>query len=150
MDDADRRILRALKVNGRASAAELADAANLSASACHRRMKLMEESGVISGYTAVLSGEALGYSHEFFVQIALNSQSEAALDAFETALGRAEEIVECHLLTGEFDYLLRIVTRGPSDYERIHRQVLAKLPYVQRMQSMLTLRTVRAWNGYPA
>jgi len=148
MDDFDTRILNALQVDGRASAAEIGEKIGLSVSATHRRIKQLEESGVIERYSAILNGKALGYSTDFYVEIALQSQAEDVLKAFETAVRRSPDIVECHLLTGAFDYLLRITTKGPEDYERVHRHALSALPGVMRMQSSLVLRTVRPWEGY--
>ena len=148
MDAIDRKILRALQSDGHASAAELSEQVNLSASAVHRRVKILEEAGVIRRYAAVLDPRALGYTHDFYVEIALQSQSEKTLEAFEDAIRKSPYIVECHLLTGAFDYLVRIATRGPEDYERVHRHALSALPGVMRMQSSLVLKTVRAWEGY--
>jgi len=148
MDAVDAKILTALQSDGRASAAELSEIVNLSLSAVHRRIKLLEESGAIKGYTAVLDAKSLGYSHDFFVEIALQSQSAGTMDAFEEAVRKSPHIVECHLLTGAFDYLIRIATRGPEDYERVHRHALSALPGVMRMQSSLVLKTVRPWEGY--
>ncbi len=148
MDSTDAKILTALQRDGRASAAELSEIVNLSVSAVHRRIKLMEEAGTIRHYAAVLDAKALGYSHDFFVEIALQSQSEDTLEAFEKAVRESPDIVECHLLTGAFDYLIRIATRGPEDYERVHRHALSALPGVMRMQSSLVLKTVRPWEGY--
>lgn len=148
MDAIDARILNALQRDGQASAAELSEKVNLSPSAVHRRIKLLEEAGTIRRYMAVLDPRALGFTHDFFVEIALQSQSEETLEAFEKAVRASPDIVECHLLTGAFDYLLRIATRGPEDYERVHRHALSALPGVMRMQSSLVLKTVRPWTGY--
>lgn len=148
MDAADVKILTALQIDGRASAAQLSEIVNLSLSAVHRRIKLLEETGVIERYTAVLDAKALGYTHDFFVEIALQSQSAETMGAFEEAVRTSPDIVECHLLTGAFDYLVRIATRGPEDYERVHRHALSALPGVMRMQSSLVLKTIRPWQGY--
>lgn len=148
MDATDARILSILQQDGRASAAEIGERVGLSVSATHRRVKILEETGVIERYAAVLDRHALGYTTDFYVEIALQSQSEATLEAFEAAVRRSPDIVECHLMTGAFDYLLRVATRGPDDYERIHRHALSALPGVMRMQSSLVLRTVRRWEGY--
>lgn len=148
MDTLDARILAILQTNGRASASEIGDTVGLSVSATHRRIKHLEETGVIERYTAVLNGNALGYTTDFYVEIALQSQSEEVLAAFEAAVCRSPDIVECHLMTGAFDYLLRVATQGPGDYERVHRHSLSALPGVMRMQSSLVLRTIRPWEGY--
>lgn len=149
MDATDTRILTELQRNGRASAAEIGERVNLSLSAVHRRIKMLEESGAIRRYAAVLDPKALGYSHDFFVEVALQSQSADTMEAFEKAVRASPDIVECLLMTGAFDYLLRIATRGPEDYERVHRHALSALPGVMRMQSSLVLKTVRPWEGYP-
>lgn len=148
MDSVDARILTILQRDGRASAAEISEVVNLSPSAVHRRIKLLEDNGTIERYAAVLDRRSLGFTHDFFVEIALQSQSEATLKAFEDAVRRSPDITECHLLTGSFDYLLRIATKGPDDYERVHRHALSALPGVMRMQSSLVLRTVQPWQGY--
>jgi len=148
MDRTDSALLRALQEDGRATAAELGERVGLSISAVHRRVRALEDAGTIRRYAAVLDPKALGYTHDFYVEIALQSQSESTFEAFEAAVRRSPDIVECHLLTGAFDYLLRIATRGPEDYERVHRHALSALPGVMRMQSSLVLRTVRPWEGY--
>lgn len=148
-DTIDRKLLSVLQRDSRLSIAELGAEVGLSASACHRRVKLLEEGGVISGYGARLDPRRLGYGMEFFVEVALKTQSDKALDAFERAVSTAPEILEGHLMAGGTDYLLRIVARDAADFERIHRDVLAKLPGVARLESHLAIRTVRPWRGYP-
>ncbi len=148
-DPINRRLLAALQTDSRISVADLGAKVGLSASACHRRVKQLEEEGVIAGYGARLDPTRLGYGLEFFIQVALKSQADKALDAFERAVRSAPEILECHLMAGGTDYHLRIVARDAADFERIHREVLAKLPNVARLESHLAIRTVRAWRGYP-
>lgn len=148
MDRTDAALLRALQEDGRATAGELGERVGLSVSAVHRRVRALEEDGTIQRYAAVLDPKPLGYTHDFYVEIALQSQTETTMEAFEAAVRNSPDIVECHLLTGAFDYLLRIATRGPEDYERVHRHALSALPGVMRMQSSLVLRTVRPWEGY--
>lgn len=148
MDRQDQRILARLQADGRASAAEIGDEIGLSVSATHRRIKQLEDNGVIERYAAVLNRRAIGYTTDFYVEISLQSQSEKVLASFEAAVKDSPDIIECHLVTGASDYLLRVATRGPEDYERVHRQSLAALPGVMRMQSSLVLRTVRPWKGY--
>jgi DNA-binding Lrp family transcriptional regulator len=149
LDEFDRRILSALQRDCRLSVAELAEKAGLSPSACHRRVKLLEERGVILGYVAGLDRQKLGFSIEFFVEISLVAQSEEALEKFEQAVQRVPEILECHLMSGTADYLLRVAAKDAPDYERIHRSRIARLPGVSRIQSSLSLRSVKAWAGYP-
>ena len=149
LDEIDRRILTGLQRDSRQPIADLAAAAGLSPSACHRRIKLLEERGVIASYGAPLDRAALGYSIELFVELSLLSQTEDALTRFEQAVLRVPEILECHLMSGEADYLLRIVAHDAQDYERIHRTRIARLPGVARIVSSLALRTVKSWSGYP-
>jgi Lrp/AsnC family leucine-responsive transcriptional regulator len=149
VDAIDRRILRALQTDCRQTVAEIGTLAGLSPSACHRRIRQLEEAGVISGYAARLNRQALGYAMEFFVEVELRSQSDKALEAFERAVEASPEILECHLMAGGTDYLLRVVAVDAADFERIHRERLAKLPHVARLRSHLAIRTVRPWAGYP-
>ena len=148
-DKQDKIILSLLQLSGNLPLADLAEKAGLSASSCHRRIKLLEEQGVITGYSATLNRKAIGLANEFFVEVSLNAQSEDVLERFEKAVARVPEILECHLMSGQFDYLLRVVAKDAEDYERIHRTRLGRLPGVQRIQSSLALRTVKDWAGYP-
>lgn len=149
MDEIDARILRAVQRDSSRPVAELAGEVGLSASACHRRVKLLEEAGLIAGYVARLDRGRLGLAVQVFVEITLSSQSQEALSAFETAVTRFDEILECHLTTGRADYLLRVVARDVADYDDIHRNCLARLPGVSSMQTIFTLRSIREWKGYP-
>ena len=149
LDKSDKIILNLLQRQGNLALAEVAEQAGLSASSCHRRIKLLEEHGLIQGYTATLDRKQLGFANEFFVEVSLVAQTETAFEKFETAVQRVPEILECHLMSGQFDYLLRVVAKDSEDYERIHRTRLARLPGIQRIQSALALRTVKDWGGYP-
>lgn len=149
LDGTDKIILLELQKNSQQAVAELAAKAGLSASSCHRRVKLLEEAGVITGYTANLDRAVLGFSNEFFVEVSLSAQTEEAFEKFERAIQRVPEILECHLMSGQFDYLLRVAATDATDYERIHRSRISRLPGVQRIQSSLALRTVKGWAGYP-
>jgi DNA-binding Lrp family transcriptional regulator len=149
LDKQDKIILSLLQQSGNMALADVAAKAGLSASSCHRRIKLLEEHGVIQGYAANLNRKSLGLANEFFVEVSLNAQTEEVLEKFEKAVSRVPEILECHLMSGQFDYLLRVVAKDAEDYERIHRTRLARLPGLQRIQSSLALRTVKDWSGYP-
>lgn len=149
IDRTDRIILSELQKDAQRPVAELAAQAGLSASSCHRRVKLLEEAGVIRSYSANLDRTALGLANEFFVEVSLSAQTEEAFEKFETAVQRVPEILECHLMSGQFDYLLRVAAADAADYERIHRSRISRLPGVQRIQSSLALRTVKGWAGYP-
>ena len=149
LDAIDRRLAAALQEDCRLSTAALADRAGLSPSACHRRIKLLEDKGVIDHYAAVLNGEAIGYAMEFIVEVTLKSQADKTMSAFEQAVAAAPEILECVLMSGDNDYLMRIAARDAKDYERIHRDVLAPAPGVDRIKSSLALRIVKPRKGYP-
>ncbi len=149
IDKTDKLILVELQKNAQQSINDLAAKSGLSASSCHRRVKLLEEAGIVTRYTATLDRAALGFSNEFFVEISLTAQTEEAFEKFEKAIQRVPEILECHLMSGQFDYLLRVVAIDAADYERIHRSRISRLPGIQRIQSSLALRTVKGWVGYP-
>lgn len=141
-DAADIRILEAIQGNARMTLADLAEDVGLSASSCQRRLQRLEGAGVIDGYTAVLNEARLGYQSSVFVKIALDGQTEEALKAFEAAVAECPGVVECFLLAGESDYILRVVVQDMRDFERIHQQHLSRLPHVQRIQSNVALRPV--------
>ncbi|MEL7303588.1 MAG: Lrp/AsnC family transcriptional regulator [Pseudomonadota bacterium] len=149
LDPADRRLLRELQANARRSTAELAEAAGLSTSACHRRMKQLESAGLVDGYVARVNREAVGYSMMFFIEATLDSQGMGHQSAFEAAVARIDEVLECHLLAGETDYLMKVVAADLADFERIHRDKLARLPHLARLRSNLMIREVRRFEGVP-
>lgn len=141
MDDRDRAILHLLQNDGRLSNTELAERVHLSESASLRRVRLLEASGLIRGYAALLDQKAAGYALSVFLTITLNSQSQAALSAFEAAAGQVPEIMECYLMTGEADYLMRVVARDVDAFEALHAGALTRLPGVARITSSIALRT---------
>lgn len=149
IDKSDKIILKMLQAGSQQPLSDIATKAGLSPSTCHRRIKAMEEQGLILGYTATLNRKQLGLANEFFVEVSLVAQTEEAFEKLEKAVQRVPEILECHLMSGQFDYLLRVVARDAEDYERIHRTRLARLPGVQRIQSSLALRTVKVLSGFP-
>lgn len=149
LDALDARILRALQRDSSPPVAELAAAVGLSPSACHRRVKLLEQAGVIRGYAARLDRGALGLGLELFVELALTTPSRAAMEAFEAAVAAFDEVVECHRTSGGADYVLRLAARDLADLERIDRDIVGGLPGVARSRVLLSLRTVRPWQGYP-
>jgi len=150
MDPLDWKILGHLRTHGRASYVELAEAVHLSETSCQRRVKALEEAGVISGYAALINERALGLSLNVFVTVTLASQAEAALDAFERAIEEVKEVAECHLMTGGADYLLRLAVRDVDDLERVHSKVLTRIPGVERISSSLAMRTVVRRPASPA
>jgi Lrp/AsnC family transcriptional regulator, leucine-responsive regulatory protein len=142
LDATDRRILTVLQKEGRITNAELSERVNLSPSACHRRVQRLEEEGYIAGYVALLDPKRMGRPTIVFVEITLQGQANAVLDAFEAAVAKVPDILECHLMAGSADYLLKIVAEDTADFARIHRQYLSRLPGVAQMQSLFALRTV--------
>ena len=148
MDRIDQKLLTELQEDSRQPIAELSEKVALSPSACHRRIKLLEEKGVIRGYGARLDRKKIGYSIEFIIEVSLVSQREDTLSAFENAVKRMPEILECLLMTGQADYILRIAAADTADYEQFHRERLAQLPGVTRIHSSLVLRTVSRRTGY--
>ena len=148
-DATDRRLLRVLQRRGRISNAELAEAVNLSPSACHRRVQRLEAEGIITGYVALLDKRRMGVPATIFVEITLTTQAEEVLEAFETAVARVPDVLECHLTAGAADYVLKVVAEDTEDFARIHRQYLARLPGVAKMQSSFALRTVFSTTALP-
>ena len=142
LDATDRRILAVLQKEGRITNADLSERVNLSPSACHRRVKQLEEAGYIDKYVALLNTRKMGKPTTVFVEITLQSQAEDLLDAFEREVARVPDILECHLMAGTADYLLKIMAEDTEDFARIHRQHLSRLPGVRQMQSSFALRTV--------
>jgi len=149
LDTTDRRILAALQSRGRMSNADLSEQVNLSPSACHRRVQRLEAEGYISGYVALLDARKLGVPTTVFVEITLQGQSDDILDAFEKAVRRIPDVLECHLMAGTADYILKIVAEDTDDFARIHRQHLSRLPGVAQMQSSFALRTVFRTTALP-
>ncbi|SON54736.1 Leucine-responsive regulatory protein [Hartmannibacter diazotrophicus] len=149
IDSIDRAIVNALQENGRLTNAELAAGVNLSPSACLRRVRLLEESGLIQKTVALLDPQLAGVPGTAYVFVTLEGQGRAALDAFERAIRHVPEITECYLLAGQHDYLMRVVYHDSSDLERLHTEILTPLPGVVRVQSTLTLRTVKRTTKLP-
>ncbi|MFN4115944.1 MAG: Lrp/AsnC family transcriptional regulator [Inhella sp.] len=148
IDRIDREILRLLQQDGRLANAQLAEAVSLSPSACLRRLQRLENDGVIEGYAARLNGAAIGRPNTVFIEVTLNSQGSQALDAFERAVAACPAVLECHLMSGDFDYLLRVAVADMADYERLHRQQLAAFPHVARIRTAFAMRAVVPSRGY--
>ncbi|WP_067734526.1 Lrp/AsnC family transcriptional regulator [Novosphingobium naphthalenivorans] len=148
MDRADRALLEALQADSSRSIAELALLVHLSPSACHRRIKALEEQGLILGYAARVDARRLGLSVEVFVEITLTSQSREAMDRFERAVRDFDDILECHLMSGAADYLLRVAAADLDHYDRVHRDCLARLPGVSSMKTSFSLRRIKRFEGY--
>ncbi len=142
LDPLDRKILEQLAADSSLTSAELGERVGLSPSAAHRRVKLLEAGGMIRGYRALLSRAARGNPSTVFVAVTLRDQSRATLLRFEEALGRCPEVQEAHLMSGDSDYLLKVEVAADDGYERVHRDVLAALPGVQRLVSQFSIRSV--------
>jgi len=149
IDEMDLAILRAVQRNGRITHAELSDRVHLSPSACHRRVQRLEKTGVIRDYVALLDPRAVARVTTVFVEIRLSGQADEVLDAFEKAVARVPDVLECHLMAGTADYLLKVVAQDSEDFARIHRQSLARLPGVAQMQSSFALKTVFKTTALP-
>ncbi len=149
LDRYDKAILDALQKDGRISNVQLASLVNLSESACLRRVRALEESGMIDRYVALVSQQESGLSGDVFVNIGLQREEESELAAFEEAVRAIPEVMECYLMTGEFDYLLRVVVSDMADFERIHKQSLTRLPGVARVNSSVAIRTVQKKTELP-
>ncbi|UYV37000.1 Lrp/AsnC family transcriptional regulator [Rhodobacteraceae bacterium D3-12] len=149
LDSLDRRILEVLQRKGRMTNSDLSEAVNLSASACHRRVQRLESEGYIRDYVALLDARKLGMPTTVFVEITLSAQADEVLDAFEKAVSRIPDVLECHLMAGTADYILKVVAENTDDFARIHRQHLSRLPGVAQMQSSFALRTVFKTTALP-
>jgi Lrp/AsnC family transcriptional regulator, leucine-responsive regulatory protein len=143
LDAMDRAILDALQRDGKLSNVDLAEQVHLSPSACLRRVKALEDSGVIAQYVALLNPRAVGRHGTSYTIINLESTQQALLDSFEQAVKDTPQILDCFYVAGANDYLVRFVYRDAEDLERFHAEVLPRLPGVVRSNSMLVLRTVK-------
>ena len=142
LDTIDRNIIRCLRLDGRMTNAQLATEVGLSPSACLRRVQLLEESGVIRGYTAIIAGAESEDRLVAIVQITLERQTEEFLNRFEAAVRKHPEIQECYLMTGDADYVLRAEAQNAAAYEVIHKDILSRLPGVSRIHSSFAIRSV--------
>ena len=149
IDIFDKKLLSILQNNGRISNVELAEAVNLSESACLRRVRSLEERGLIDRYVALLDHKRVGLTDTVFVHIVLKREEKSELEAFENAVKNIPEILECYLMTGEFDYLLHIVVANMADFERLHNDSLTQLPGVSRVNSSFAIRTVQKTSELP-
>jgi DNA-binding Lrp family transcriptional regulator len=143
LDAIDRAILQQLQRDGRVSNLDLAARVHLSASACLRRVRHLEESGVIAQYVALVDPKSVGQPGTSFTIVNLERLTAAAIEAFESAVRRRSEILDCFYVAGTSDYLIRFTYRDAADLERFHSDVLMRLPGVVRSNSMLVLRTVK-------
>ncbi|MEN8197827.1 MAG: Lrp/AsnC family transcriptional regulator [Pseudomonadota bacterium] len=142
LDATDRKILNLLQHDGRMTNAQLAEQVNLSPSACHRRVSRLEEEGVIAGYAMLVNQEAIGLGTSVIVEVSLDSQAEEFLNNFENAVRNVPAVMECYLMAGDADYVVRVAVADVADYERIHKEYLSRLPHVARIRSIFVMRTV--------
>lgn len=149
LDRLDRAILRQLQQDGRISNVDLARRVGLSPSPCLRRVKSLEERGYISGYAALLDPMLLGRSLRVVVMVSLTDQRQETLKAFELAACRLEEVIRCHLIAGDADYLLTVAVRDLDSYHRLFTERLGELPGVVSMRSLVTMKTVKDTHQLP-
>lgn len=142
MDMLDLAILRYLELNARATNYEVGEAAGLSASAASRRIQALEEMGAIRGYRALIDDRLLGRQMTVFVRVTLERQSAPVLAAFEAAVRHTRGIVSCHLMAGQYDYMLVARVADIDDYGRLHQNELSRLPGVTRLETSFALRDV--------
>ena len=128
--------------------ARLSEMVGLSVSACHRRVKLLEAEGIILNYAARLNRRALGLELQVFIEAKLVSERRDDMEAFEAAIREMPEVLECHLISGEFAYLLRVAARNTEDYEKLYRERLSQIPSISQMKTLLTLGTVKEFRGF--
>jgi DNA-binding Lrp family transcriptional regulator len=149
LDKVDRRILRDLQDDGRMTNVELARRAGISAPPCLRRVRALEEAGVIKGYHAELAAPALGYNVTVFAHVGLSSQAETDLRAFEALVNSWPQVRECHMLAGETDFLLKVVAEDWDAYQTFLTTRLTTAPNVSHVKSSLAIRTAKFLPGVP-
>lgn len=142
MDNIDRKILAELQSDGRLSVTELADRIGLSLSPCHRRVRVLEQSGVIRGYKAQLDPGNLGFNFSALVFVTLREGDRQAVEAFETAVMEVPQVIQAQRLFGDPDYLLQVVSRDLSAFQQLYDEQLSSLPSVQRLISTLVMKNV--------
>lgn len=142
IDRIDQRLIDVLRQDGRLPNAKLAALVGLSPSACLRRLRALEASGVIAGYRAVLRAPEPARRAVFIAEILLERQTDEYFTRFEAEIRRFPDVRECYLMTGDYDYLVRVEAADPADYERIHRDQLARLPGVARIRTSVAIRRV--------
>ena len=149
MDSIDRRIVAILQTEGRIKMAELSERVGLSPTPCARRVAMLEDAGVISGYSARVDQAKLGLPVTIFVAVELERQSTDALQAFERAVSQFDQVMERYLMTGTRDILLRVVAQDLSDFDRFLEERLMRVSGIRNTRSSFTLRTMIARNALP-
>ncbi len=148
-DSIDLQILRTLQLNGRITNVELAEQVGLTAPPCLRRVRGLEETGIIQGYHANLNAAALGYSITVFAMVSLKSQAEADLRAFEDHVGKLPEVRECYMLNGEIDFIIKVVASDLQTFQHFLTSQLTSAPNVSSVKTSLTIRTAKQDHGIP-
>lgn len=143
IDDIDRRILRELRRDGRLSNTKLAEKVGLSTTPCWNRVRALEEAGLIEGYTALLSQTGLGYPDTVIIEVTLDRHDDEIFDKFGQALAKLPEVMEAYLLTGDYDYLIKVAVAGTAGYEEFLRRKLYKLPGLKHSRSTFVLRCLK-------
>ena len=149
LDALDRDILRHLQKDGRLTNVELAKRVRLSPSPCLRRVKSLEDRGYIRGYTALLDRARMKRGLRVFVMVSLTSQRQETLESFERAVAELDEVLECHLMAGEADYLLAVATADLDSYQRLFTKRLGELPGVASLRTLISMKTVKATTALP-
>lgn len=149
LDETDKRILRVLQEDGRVSNQELAQRVGLSPSPCLRRLRILETQGVISRYVAIVDQTRIGLQVSVFVSVKLERQREAALERFDREIRLYPEVLECYLMTGPRDYLLRVVAQDLAAYERFLKEKLTRMDGVSSIESSFALNQVKYTNSLP-
>ena len=149
LDEIDRRLLASLQDDGRMTNVDLATTVGLTPPPCLRRVRALEESGVIRGYHADLDGSKLGYTITVFAMVSLKSQAEDALRQFEDHVRSLPEVRECHMLNGEIDFILKIVSRDLQSFQEFLTSKLTPAPNVASVKTSLTIRTAKQLPGVP-
>lgn len=143
IDELDRRILRELRADGRLSNTRLAEKVGLSTTPCWNRVRALEEGGMIEGYTALLSQTALGYPDTVIIEVTLDRHDDDIFDKFGKALAQLPEVMEAYLLTGDYDYLIKVAVAGTAGYEEFLRKKLYRLPGLKHSRSTFVLRCLK-------
>ncbi len=143
LDETDRRILKALVDDGRITNSDLADQIGLSKSPCWQRVKRLEDEGVIEGYTTRINGKQLGVTEVIFCEISLDHHDEDVLENFEAHLAAMPEVLEVYLMTGEYDYLIKVAASGTTGYEAFMREKLFRIPGLRQSRSSFALKRVK-------
>ena len=149
LDRTDKALLSALQGNARLTVAELSERVSLTTSPCWRRVKMLEDSGIITGYQAVLSPKELGYGVTAFVSIMMASHSQEVARSFEQRLLEIPEIVACHNVSGRYDFLLEVVAKDLESFGEFAREVLQALPAVKEIYSSFSYKSVKPWRKVP-